>query len=256
MRGILLRTGIERVVRLGVLLVLVAVTVVALTTAVNAASDPPEPGEVLVDDPLKEYGVVRAPFTTPSGKNSLQFTDDGYHMRVTGPGNDANPNNASVGGVIRELTLLDGEIRVEVRVEQADQKSGLVGIQFRVQPDQSQQYQVWINPTLGTAQMVRFAGGQRKTLAMRGNLEDVVSPDGWNILALRAHGADFWFFVNDQLALTGNDATFESGRAILFTERIPNVPAEMEVTATFRNIRLSQLLDGDAAHASLYQRPS
>jgi hypothetical protein len=245
----LLRVGAGLPPILASSLVLGLALVVPMAAAQQLA--PPDLGAVVMEDSLVEPGVV-SPYRCRSGRGSVEFVGEGLISKVTGTCSESSMYPVH-GPTIRGLTFADGEIQVEIKAV-----SGLERAQFaiafrisrRTEPPEA--YSAWVAPALGRAAIFK---GPPPGLAQRDGLAGVLSPNDWNRVAVRAQGPNLWLLVNDQVALSVADATFDRGEAALWAGRAGDPGDAEESAVVMRNLRVSALAGGDPARAPTYQRP-
>jgi hypothetical protein len=88
----------------------------------------------------------------------------------------------------------------------------------------------------------------------------LVAPDDWNVIAIRLQGPNVWLLVNDQPVLFYNDSTVDRGGVFFDMVRVGDGPLDSitdtddatEISAVFRNLRVSSLADGDPARVPGY----
>ena len=210
---------------------------------------PPEPGAAILEDPLTGPGAVRAA-DCPTGRNSRAFVPEGYLLRVTGRCTEAS-TTASVARLIEGLSIPDGEIRIELRAVSGAERARF-RLSIRSDLDGNERYFVALEPARGLLQLVKGGREGDMVLGTRTDLAGLLSPDGWNSLAVRAQGPHLWLLVNDQLVLSAVDSAYDSGTVILALARLGSVDDDQETSVVVRNLRVSGLVGGDQARLPTY----
>ena len=220
-----------------------------------AQDAPPDVGPVVLEHSLTEPGLLRA-FTSPTGRCSGQFANDGYTLTTSG-GCQA-PNQVAVTNLnIRGLTMADGEVRVDVRpLNKMYRTMFQLWVRFQGDSD-GQRYYVAVNPVNATAQLTLRSNGKDTVLNERNDLAGVYAPDDWNTIGLRAQGSTLWVLINDQPILSASDPTFDSGGVLLLLSRVgpPNPSDTEEASVAIRNLRVAALISGDQTRAPVYTPP-
>lgn len=245
----------------------IASVLVAWAPSSALADDPPPPevGTVVLEDDLSGPTLFR-PSTCRTQRAGLDYVGEGLRLKATGPCNDGDVF-AGYGAIIRGLTMLDGEVRLEVKVVGGTDRVR-IGIDARLQPAPPGgvksldsipgAYAGAIEPGRGQA-LIGIPGKP----ATRKDVSGAVLADEWNTLALRLKGPDTWLLLNDQPVLHFSDASIDSGDVLFDAVRIGDGPVDFltelndttEVAAVYRNLRVSALAEGDPARMPRYQRP-
>jgi hypothetical protein len=221
-----------------------------------AQGDPPELGDVILEDALVAPGLPNV-YTCPSGRQKREFANDGFTLTISGgcqpndefPGSGINPR----GG----LTMADGEVRVEFRqLGGLDRTQVQILLRTRNQPVYNG-YNATVTPTRGMLDVGVSTDGGYKPLGQKTDLAAILKPDDWNSMAFRAQGSSFWVFVNDQQVLAFSDASLDNGVANVIVRRSgqPNPADTQEVSAVLRNLNVSAIAGGDVARAPVYTPP-
>lgn len=233
------------------------------------ADDPPPPavGATILEDPLLASAAI-PPATCPTGRAGWEYDEEGLRLRASGPCAPSFPV-AGGGPTVRGLDFIDGEVRLEVKVV-----SGLERVRFNINTRQQPfppgppsldnlagSDSIATEPGLGQALIGRV--GRPEGFRTRSDLAGLLSADGWNTVAIRVQGPDFWLVVNDEPVLFTSDGSLERGTVAFSVLRLsegrgrieddPNDTTEVAVVV--RNLRVSALADGDPARAPTYQRP-
>ena len=90
-----------------------SLTASILAPSTVAQEPPPDVGDAVVEDSLTQAGLFQ-PSTCATGRNQTRFVEDGLLLRVTGKCSDTAPA-ALIGRRLAGLTMLDGEVRLDVR---------------------------------------------------------------------------------------------------------------------------------------------
>jgi len=215
--------------------------------SVPAASSPPAIGPAVIEDPLNGRGVVGATFC-PTGRNSAQFREDGYVMKVTGPCREGVIAPGAVASFMEGLVFSDGEIQIEALPLSGAERASLV-IATRTGPAGNDGYFAEVQPGRGAAVLGKLIDGQTFVLAQRTDLDTLFGTEEWVRVAVRFEGSSHWLLINDQQVLSAVDSTYESGRALLGMARFGDPQDDQEVAFLVRNLRVSALADGDPARA-------
>jgi hypothetical protein len=240
---------------------------VAYPPSVVMAEDPlpPAVGMTILEDPLSGPTLIQ-PLTCQSGRAGFSYVGEGLRLKATGVCSDGE-TVASIGPIIRGLTIADGEIRLEVKAV-----SGLEHVRFTINTRNlpvtpgslnpaaavPASYAVAIEPALGRA-MIGKVGSQ---ILERDDLANSLSADDWNTVAIRLQGPNFWLLLNDQPVLFFSDDSLDHGDVSFSVLKLsdgpersvsdPNDPNEAAVIV--RNLRVSALADGDPARVPVYER--
>jgi 3-keto-disaccharide hydrolase len=217
------------------------------------AGPPPEVGPPILEDALAAPGVIW-PASCPTGRGGRSFVGEGLVTRISGRCTDAS-TSASGGDPIARLSFPDGEVRIEVRAVSGLDRASF-GLFVRAQPNVNDGYYLaTIEPARGHSQLYRWSNGAGAVLAERGDLAGVVSPDGWNSVAVRAQGPNLWLLINDQVALSAVDQSLDRGTVWLSVARLGNLDDNVESAVVMRNLRISLLANGDPTRAASYAIP-
>src|SRR5882762_3152092 len=109
-RGVEQRARCFRAVLASVLLVVATILPGgALPARADDFADLPDLGAVVVVDPLTASGALQVT-ACPAGRNSSDFTPEGFRMKVTGRCSDAPTSTPSLRAVVRGLTFADGDV--------------------------------------------------------------------------------------------------------------------------------------------------
>lgn len=140
-----------------------------------------------------------------------------------------------------QLSLPDGEVRVEAKVVSGHDRAVLVMV-FRAQADRPGGYVLFLHPSgAAAAALTREIGSTQTTLAMRTDLAGRVSRNGWNTIAVRLDGPNIWVLVNDEPILSAPDTELDDGRVGFGLLRLGTPDDNAESAAVFRNLRVSRL---------------
>lgn len=244
----------------------VALTVTCLPPTV-LAEDPPPPavGITILEDELREPTLIQ-PFACRSQRAGVDYVGEGLRLKLTGPCNDGEII-AGIGPFIRGLTMLDGEVRLEVKAVSGIDRVR-IGIDTRAQPftpdalksltSLPAAHAGGIEP--GRGQALLGLVGQPFT---RKELGGLVSAEAWNTVALRLQGPNVWLLVNDQPTLFFTDSTVDRGEVFFDIVRVSDGPRPSvtdpndttEIAAVFRNLKVSALAEGDPTRMPSYRRP-
>ncbi|MBA2446795.1 MAG: hypothetical protein H0V51_02080 [Chloroflexi bacterium] len=210
-------------------------------------------GVVVMEDALTGPGPVR-PVSCPVGRNVGEFVGEGYFMKVTGRCSAAD-QVAGIASMGDGVTLSDGEVRLEVKaVTGVDQAR--FATRIRVQPDRRDFYLGRVVPATGEAEIVKVTGADVTILAATTVPAGLLSPDGWNTMAVRAAGPNLWLLLNDQPVLSAADSAYERGRVRFAASRLGSLDDDRESSVVVRNLRVSGLAAGDQARLPTYQAPT
>lgn len=204
---------------------------------------PPALGSVVHSDPLAEAGtVVRS--RCPSYRNSREFSDGGFVLRVSGTCS-VDGNTTGVVARLEGLRLGDGEIRVETRLLSEPERV-LIRIHFRTDARGLGGYVALLYPSRGTAEIRLMDERRAGPLLVRAtDLAGLVTEDGWNSVAVRLWGRRMWLLANDQPILFAEDESRESGGALLGLTRLGDKASEEQVAVVWRNLTVSALAVSD-----------
>jgi hypothetical protein len=207
----------------------------------------------VLEDPLTAPGVVTAS-ACPTGRNDRQFVGEGYRFRVTGKCLDTS-TNASVAYRLQNLVVPDGEVSLDVRTV-----SGADRARFRMylrdQGDGGGGYAVTLDPVHGGATLSVLANNQVTVLAENTDITAWLAADGWNTLAMRTQGPNFWVLLNGVPIISASDSTFSSGGVFIALSRLGELEDTQEAVVVLRNLRVSRLAGGDQARVPTYQGPT
>jgi len=219
----------------------------------------------ILEDDLSGPTLIR-PSTCPNQRASIDYVGEGLRLKTTGPCRDGEII-AGMLAVIRGLTMLDGEVRIESKAVSGIDRQR-IGLDARVQPVRPggvtstesipPAHAVAIEP--GRGQGLGGVPGQGTT---RRDISDLVSADAWNTIAIRLQGPNVWLLVNDQPILYYSDDSVDRGIFFFDIVRLSDGPRDFiadpndttEAAAVFRNLRVSALADGDPARMPTYQSP-
>ena len=215
------------------------------------ATDPPELGASILEDPLAATGAMRAT-ACPTGRNAGEFVPDGFRVKVTGRC-VAEHTTAFLRLAVPGLVMRDGEASVEAA---AMEGSDRVRISlFARQQANGDGYSLSWEPGLGVAALRKSAGETGILLAERTGVPRGES-GGSTRLSLRLSGDRLWGFVNDELLVTATDAAFSEGVVALAVGRRGTPDEDAPTTVTWRNLRVAGLAEGDAARQPTYEPPA
>lgn len=168
-------------------------------------------------------------------------------IKITGRCEEEQPF-ASLAMKIASIIFPDGEVRIEAKIVSGHERA-IFFLGFRDQGDRlitsRDNYSASVAPRLGSAILSR----SNTSLVSRRDLSELLAPDDWNSLAVRARGADLWVFVNDQLVAQASEPTFDSGRIFFGLQRLGDLADTAESAVVIRNLRVSRLSTGDPARA-------
>src|SRR4051794_6982460 len=109
-----------------------ASTALWCTSTVSAQDPPPPPvGMTILEDDLSGPTLIR-PSTCPNQRASNDYVGEGLRLKTTGPCRDGEII-AGMLAVIRGLTMLDGEVRIESKAVSGIDRQR-IGLDARVQP--------------------------------------------------------------------------------------------------------------------------
>lgn len=243
----------SKIIIAGAVVALAMILAGVIPISVAREMPPPEVGATVVDDPLIRPAALRASFSA-TGRNSEQFTDEGFRIKVTGKATETS-TAANYGSYVQGLTFTDGETRVDLSFA-GDLAGSQLQLHFRVQPDGGDRYYASLQPARGLAQLRRVTSNRGAVLAERSDLGDLLAPDDWNSLAVRAKGPNFWLLLNDEPILSAVDSAFDTGRVYVGLYRTGDVNDERETSVVLRNLRVSALAIEDQARAPVYEPPA
>lgn len=210
---------------------------------------PPEVGSVIFEDPLTSTGVATA-FDCPTGRGSHRFVDQGHRLSVRGKCTET-ATGAGVGFRLDGVSLPDGEIKLELKVDAGRDRAGFA-LAFRAPPGQQGGYVVTLIPALRGVTMSKVTSEGRSRVATRMTLPEMLAPGRWAILALRVRGPDFWLLADEDVILSGSDPTYDAGTASFALVRGGSPEDDEEVAVVVRNLRVSALAGSDQARAPSY----
>ncbi|MFN8634920.1 MAG: hypothetical protein U0893_13770 [Chloroflexota bacterium] len=245
-------------VRTAALLVVAGLCIFVLSQAGGAAlaqDAPPDVGPAVLENALTEPGLLRA-FTSPTGRCSGQFANDGYTLTTSG-GCQAPTQVAVTNLNIRGLTMADGEVRVDLRpLNKMYRTIFQLWIRFQGDTD-GQRYYVAVNPVNATVQLTVRSNGKDTVLSERTDLAGVYVPDDWNTVSLRAQGSNLWVLINGQPAVSATDSAFDRGGVVMLLSRVgPPDPSDTEeASVAIRNLRVAPLAGADQTRAPAYTPP-
>ena len=215
---------------------------------------PPELGEVVIADSLAGPGLAQAS-NCATGRNAREFVPDGYRFRVTGRCNETS-TNASVAHWIDSLNVPDGEISIEWRPTAGAERATLV-LRLRGSSENLNfGYFVYVNLERGEASLRKRTSEGSQTLVEQQLEPGSIDLGGWNRLAVRQQGPDFWLIMNDTPLLAARDEQYPDGSPALALLRSGNVEDGDEVSVVFRNLRISTLADTVEARKPGYLTPA
>jgi len=163
-------------------------------------------------------------------------------------------STSAVRGVdVRGVTFRDGEVRLDVRVMSAFERAQFV-VQTRSVRGSNWHFAT-IRPGLGEVIFGKTVDREDTVFGHRTDLQDLLSPNGWNSVAVRSRGADHWLLINDLPVLFASDATFDAGGLTLSLRRLGDPDDDEEVAVVFKNLRVSALAVGDPGRAPSFTRP-
>ena len=212
-----------------------------------AQPPPPEPGPVVLEDPLTAPGVLSVG-ACPNNKAIREATPDGYLIRLSGLCGEAS-SSVSTGASPRELTLPDGEVRVELRALRGVDRAR---VWLWLRNSAGRGYLLQLEPAARRLELVRVNDAERIAVASAGDLA-AVDPTGWNTLVVRLRGPSFWVLLNGKQVLTATDATFDSGAIALGATRTGPLDDEAEVAVVMRNLRVAGLAGGPQARQPVFR---
>jgi hypothetical protein len=196
----------------------------------------PVAGEALLEDDLTAADLLEE-LQCQSGRASGTFSPSGYQLSVAGPCDRAGLP-AALAPVIG-LDLPDGELSVEFKLTDAPLRANLA-VALRLDPDGGGLYLLWLEPATGAAGLVRATPDGVAVLAQRDDLQDQLSLDDWNSLAISLRGEEIWVRLNGQPVLYAKDKALEAGGAAFGLAR--NGPFDDEKTGVLlRNLRVAPL---------------
>ena len=246
----------KQVVSAVVVVGLTASTLMGLSwSSVHAQDAPPEPGDVVIEDAQAAPGGYGA-FTCASGRGRRELANGGNTITING--GCQTPGEFPGAGIdVRGLQIADGEVRVELR-----QLSGQDRMQAQILIRTSQEggfsgYVASLNPGRSVVEMGVSTRGQFRQLGRRTDIADILTPNDWNTLVVRAQGPNFWVLVNDQPVLAVSDAALDTGEVAVLISRVgqPDAGDTFEVSGVFRNLRVSALVGSDQARVPTYVPP-
>ncbi|MFN8632658.1 MAG: family 16 glycoside hydrolase [Chloroflexota bacterium] len=209
--------------------------------SLRLAGPPPPVGDVIVEDSLTAPGAIPGRLDSVTGRNVGEFVGEGYIMKVTGRFRE-DSQTAGIGGIIPELVVPDGEIRIEMKVVSGHDRA-LAYISFREQTDPPAFYEVNLAPSVGLAFLGRSVPNDLKMLplATRSDLRGRMSRDDWNQFAVRLDGPNIWILLNGEPILSVADSARDSGRVGIGVMRAGDLNDNAESAVVFRNLRVSRL---------------
>jgi hypothetical protein len=203
---------------------------------------PPPVGEPVLEDDLVGPGVLPAG-RCPTGRAVNEFTGEGFMLKVAGRCRDDSKVASIVTPLIRDLNFPDGEVRLEARAVSGQDRAALI-LGLRVQREGGPRgYELGVVPAQGIVSLVRFDHGEITRLAWRDDLASFLDRDGWNGVAVRARGADFWVLVNDQPVVAATDEGDDNGAIYVGLLRTGDPDDESETAMIVRNLKVSRLAD-------------
>jgi Domain of Unknown Function (DUF1080) len=207
-------------------------------TVAVAAPDPiPDVGQVLLEDPLTAPGSL-TPGRCPTGRNVGQFVGEGFILKVTGKCSENDAVAIAAPPPIKGLTFSDGEVRLDVKaVSGHDRVAFVLGV--RGQTPAAGSYQAIVMPGRGAAALTTGSSD----VAGRTGLGGRLAPDGWNSVAVRAHGPNLWVLLNDEPILSTTDPAYQSGSVFIGLRRLGDANDSSESAVVVRNLKVSSLAE-------------
>jgi hypothetical protein len=187
-----------------------------------------------------------------SGANVGTFEPDGLRLRVTGRCG-ALSTAASLEANPFDLTMGDGEARVEFRVDSGWQRTG-IGLLILDTAEGGVSLSARLLPSVGSAALVAEPGGESKVLARRDGIEAGLREGEWASLAIQRQGSRAWLVLNDEPILAANDVPMGRGIVLPYVNRFGRPEEEAEAVVTFANFSGS-IVEGTAPEAGVQRDP-
>jgi hypothetical protein len=215
---------------------------------------PPAPDPALVRHELREAvaqddlrtGAVIQPTVCATGANTGTYSPDGLNIRVTGKCFDTS-TTASMLGVQPDVTIGDGEARVEFRVEDGWERARVSLWLLDPQPEGSL-LGVSLVPSRRAIAIISDSPEGPKILAEKTPIGARLSPNSWTSLAIQRHGDRVWAIVNDEAVLVADGASTTPGLAVPLVGRLGSPDDGDAVVATLRNFSATTIEGADPEH--------
>jgi hypothetical protein len=208
------------------------------------AGDPPQPGAVVLSDPLNAPGVVPGSTGCNDGRNTATFVDEGYLVKVTAPcvPGQSPPNLAA--GPLPGVDLPDGELALDFKGV-SGQERAFVTLWLRARSAEGgciEGYGINVFPAAGVAALTKKHGCDPVvSLAVNLTLQGRIAVNDWNTVAIRLSGPEIWVLVNEEAVLSASDDDFSRGGVLFGAGRRGAATDTTESAVVFRNLRLAVL---------------
>ncbi|MFN8522730.1 MAG: hypothetical protein U0821_06430 [Chloroflexota bacterium] len=185
------------------------------------------------------FADAARPDPCPSGRNSTESTTGGLRIHVTGKCVD-DATTATIGVGVRDYVLRDGEVHIELRVEDLAERMGLE-IWFREQESPATGYVMRLAPSTGYADIVRSLDGDLTGLIRRTDLRDRFEDGEWINIAVRVDGPRMWVLLGEETVLAAIDPSLQAGGVTFVARRFGSPDEEQRGVLSLRGLKLSPL---------------
>jgi hypothetical protein len=210
-------------------------------TAPPVPPDAPEPGGVILQDPLTDSQVVPV-LTCPPDRQSGPPDPEGLAVRIEGKCRP-DAQDASIQLPIRGPVVGDGEVALDLRVAEGNPRAEIA---LYVRMAGQSVLGCTFNPATGSASLFKIADRQTTLLAYRLDLHRYMDATAWNRVAIVAAGREAWVLVNDQPLMYSDNAALDPGSAAVKIAREGAPDDEQELAVVLRNLTISALASGNA----------